>query len=44
MNESKQVLIVEDDVEMCKMLSEFLNNNGYKTTLFYSSDNVITEF
>ena len=42
MNENKNVLIVEDDKEMCKMLSEFLNNNGYKTTLFYSSDKVIT--
>lgn len=42
MNDSKNVLIIEDDKEMAKMLLEFLDNNGYKTTLFYSPDNVIT--
>ena len=43
MNDSKNVLIIEDDKEMAKMLLEFLDNNGYKTTLFYSPDNVITK-
>ncbi len=43
MKKNMHVLIVEDDKEMCKMLSDFLNNNGYKTTYFYTSDQVISE-
>ena len=40
----KRVLIIDDDMDMCTLLSRFLSRNGYDTDVAYSGPKGITRF
>jgi len=40
----KRVLIIDDDMDMCTLLSRFLSRNGYETEVAYSGQKGITKF
>ena len=40
----KRVLIIDDDMDMCTLLSRFLSRNGYDTDVAYSGQKGIAKF
>jgi two-component system response regulator HydG len=40
----KRVLIIDDDMDMCTLLSRFLTRNGYETDVAYSGQKGIAKF
>lgn len=40
----KRVLIIDDDMDMCTLLSRFLSRNGYETDVAYSGQKGIARF
>src|SRR5215467_5627031 len=40
----KRVLIIDDDMDMCSLLSRFLSRNGYDTDVAYSGQKGIAKF
>jgi len=40
----KRVLIIDDDMDMCTLLSRFLSRNGYETGVAYSGQKGLTRF
>src|SRR5678816_3902173 len=40
----KRVLIIDDDMDMCSLLSRFLTRNGYETDVAYSGQKGIAKF
>jgi len=40
----KRVLIIDDDMDMCTLLSRFLSRNGYETVVAYSGQKGIVKF
>src|SRR5690348_12419749 len=40
----KRVLIIDDDMDMCSLLSKFLVRNGYETDVAYSGPKGLTKF
>jgi two-component system response regulator HydG len=40
----KRVLIIDDDMDMCTLLSRFLSRNGYETEVAYSGQKGLTKF
>jgi len=40
----KRVLIIDDDMDMCTLLSRFLSRNGYDTDAAYSGQKGVTKF
>jgi two-component system response regulator HydG len=40
----KRVLIIDDDMDMCTLLSRFLSRNGYETDVAYSGQKGIAKF
>src|SRR5438874_5359415 len=40
----KRVLIIDDDMDMCTLLSRFLSRNGYDTDVAYSGQKGIARF
>src|SRR5689334_7346066 len=40
----KRVLIIDDDMDMCSLLSRFLSRNGYETDVAYSGQKGIAKF
>src|SRR5215467_3809456 len=40
----KRVLIIDDDMDMCTLLSRFLSRNGYETEVAYSGQKGIAKF
>src|SRR6266498_2376414 len=40
----KRVLIIDDDMDMCALLSRFLSRNGYDTDVSYSGQKGISKF
>ena len=40
----KRVLIIDDDMDMCSLLSRFLGRNGYETDVAYSGQKGIAKF
>jgi len=40
----KRVLIIDDDMDMCTLLSRFLTRNGYETEVAYSGQKGIAKF
>src|SRR6185369_7369651 len=40
----KRVLIIDDDMDMCTLLSRFLTRNGYETDVAYSGQKGLAKF
>src|SRR5215468_7439278 len=40
----KRVLIIDDDMDMCSLLSRFLSRNGYETEVAYSGQKGLAKF
>src|SRR5215467_12538103 len=40
----KRVLIIDDDMDMCTLLSRFLSRNGYETEVAYSGQKGLAKF
>lgn len=40
-NEKYNILLVDDDVDLCVLLGEFLEGDGFIVDMFYSGDKVV---
>ena len=41
---NKKILIIDDDIDICTMLSRFLNKNGYQTDCAYTANGGVAKF
>ncbi len=41
---AKKILIIDDDIDLCLLLSRFLNRKGYETETAHSGDKGIAAF
>lgn len=41
---NKKILIIDDDIDTCALLSRFLNNNGYYTDTAYTASGGLSKF
>jgi two-component system response regulator HydG len=41
---NKRILIIDDDIDTCSLLSRFLNNNGYVTDTAYTASGGLSKF
>ncbi|MDQ2752642.1 MAG: response regulator, partial [Bacteroidota bacterium] len=40
----KRILIIDDDIDICTLLSRFLNKEGYETEVAYTGNKGIAKF